>query len=141
MHAMKKFGIVVATALVTVVLTAATFIYLEMTTPGPPLVHLFQSTPISRVEIENRTLKDVVQDVVKQVESKSGKKTRILFSPEKIAGRIHERDGGVYEDPPVEGVADHALFLVCCAYNCRVAYVDDDTILMFLANGDMSALR
>ena len=140
MPTMKSLGIVAATALVTVVLMAAALVYLAIPA-WRPLVHLFQSTSIGRVEIENRTLTDVVQDIVKQVESKSGKKIRILFSPEKIASRIRERDGGVYGNPPVEGVADHALCIVAFDYRCSVAYVDDDTVLMYLADGDMSSLK
>ena len=42
----------------------------------------------------------------------------------------------VFGNPPVEGIADNALFIVVCDYHCRVAYVNENTVLLFYDKAD-----
>ena len=63
---MKPFSIVVITALVTLVVVAVVIWFFVI--PGfSHLLHLFETTSINRVEIENRILEAMIQDVVRQV--------------------------------------------------------------------------
>ena len=96
-----------------------------------PFNHLLRTTTISRVETENRPLREVVQEVVAQVKAKSGKKIRVIFSPENLAEWIREKDGGVFGNPPVEGKAKRALIIISWDYHCHVAFLGDDTILFY----------
>jgi len=101
-----------------------------------PLTHLFRATSVHEVVIENRTLGAVAQDIVRQVEAKCGRTIRIIYAPEILSAKIRERDGGASGNPPVEGVADSALSIVACDYSCHVIYVDQNTVLFYIAESD-----
>jgi len=96
-----------------------------------PLNHLLLTTSIKRVEIENRPLKEVVQEVIVQVEGKSGKRIKIIFSPTSLAEWTREKDGGVFGNPPIEGIAFDALTIVAWDYCCNISYLKNDTILFY----------
>ena len=101
-----------------------------------PLRWLFGATKITRVETQNRSLGSVIEDVVKQVESKGNGPFRILFAPEALAGKVRERDGGVFGNPTIEGAADEAIFILACDYRCHIELLNKDTIICYIGTGD-----
>lgn len=124
---MKTLGIIFTTALVTAVGMTAYFWLGGPANPGFPLVHLFQATNVERVETENKNLRMVVDEVLKQTEAKTGKKVNVIYATEEIANHRQM----VFGNPPMEGCADHALFIACCDFGCRMRYLDAHTILFF----------
>jgi len=96
-----------------------------------PLNHLLRTTSIRRVEIENRPLKEVVREVVAQLEIKSGKKMSIIFAPEGLAEKIREKSGGVFSNRPIEGMADNVLDSIAMEYCCNIDWDSDDVIIFY----------
>src|ERR1700692_1257783 len=117
---MKTLVIVAITGLATLFVVGLVVYFVVV----PHSLRLFQNVTISRVETKHRTFGAVVQDVVKQVEVKTGKKIRIIFAPETLANNTVERDGGVIGNPPVEGTADDAMWIVQCDFHCHVRYIE-----------------
>ena len=121
---MKAFPLTILAALV---ITAAVFIGFYAGTKICPMRHLLRTAMISRVKIEGRTLRAVVQDIVNQVEAADGKgrKLSVVFSSQKLG----EKTQVVFGNPPVEGTAEHALYLVGADFNCYFSGVEERTIL------------
>lgn len=118
------------------ILVGLVAIWLYIDFVASPLRRLFETTAINRVEIENRTLRDVALDVVKQVEVKRGKEIKITFSPDILAEKIIERNGGVLGNPPIEGCASEALHILSWDYACTVTYLEPDTLHFYIGEGN-----
>jgi hypothetical protein len=132
---MKTILVIITTIIVTLVLIMGICFLLWMKLL--PLHYLLATTSVNRVEINNRTLRLVVQDIVGQVEAqRKGIKLRVIFSPEMLAENKREISGGVFGNPPVEGTADQALYIVALDYHCHCSYVGDNTILFYYIQGD-----
>lgn len=121
---MKILPLLVLAALVISVSMLVGF-YLGL--PTNSMRHRLRMVTIKRVKIETRSLKSVVQDIVNQVESQDNRRieVRVIFSPENLGGKSRVGFG----NPPIEGKADHALYLVGADYNCYFSCVGNRTII------------
>ncbi|MEI8291787.1 MAG: hypothetical protein WCH99_20150 [Verrucomicrobiota bacterium] len=122
---MKKIWIAIAAVVVGLILTMA-FVTIFF-----PLQYLFETTSITRVEIDKRNLRSVVQAIVSQVEAKKGKGFRVVYSPEKLGDNTRETTGGVFGNPPIEGKLNDALTIVAFDFNCHWSYFDRNTIRFY----------
>ena len=125
--AVKKICIITTKALVVlfIAMMVGWFLWAKLL----PLEYLLATTSINRVEIDKRNLQSVVRDVVSQVAAKSGTKPMVIFSPERLGDNTRETTGGVFGNPPVEGIADEALATVASDFHCRLSYVGESTLL------------
>jgi hypothetical protein len=127
---MKSFSVIIITVIGT--LGVITAIWLFVMRPPSPLINLLRTISISRIESENRTLEEVLQDLLKQVEHKTGKSMKIIFSPKSLS----KCPQCVFGNPPIEGKADDALYIVLCDYHCHVSYLNHNTLLFYYDKSD-----